>query len=508
MPNPGFPVSILQNGVKMTNEPPKGIVANVAKSLVAYPNEVLDRCKQPVPFKKLVFAFCLFHALIQERRKFGPLGWNIPYEYTTGDLSCCITQLGMFLDKYDNVPYKVILELSGQIHYGGRVTDDWDRRLIMTILAGFVNSDVMSDSYDFSPSGKYSSIKAIDQPTYIKYVESWPLNTAPEFFGLHENADITCARNETFDTLATIVTFEGSGAVGGGGGGKAVKTPDDIVTELAMSILQKIRGEFDIAQFQTKYPTKYEDSMNTVLVQEAMRFNGLVAGLRTSLQNVISAIKGLVVMSKELDELYRAMLINRVPTMWEEFAYPSLKPLAGWVTDLSQRLAMIEKWYDQGHPKCYWISGFFFPQAFMTGILQNYARSQQISIDTISYSFEWVSKAPEDVKSAPPSGCYIYGMYMEGARIDPTHLCMAESKPKVLFEPAPMLWLIPAVNRVKPPAESVYKCPLYKTLRRAGTLSTTGHSTNYVLTVEVPTPNHKPDHWIKRGTALVCALNY
>ena len=502
MPNPSFPVLILQNGVKMTNEPPKGMRANITRSLLSYPNDVLDKCKKPKEYRKLFFAMTFFHALIQERRKFGPLGWNIPYEYTSGDLFCCVAQIGMFLDKYSEVPFKVIKELSGQIHYGGRVTDDWDRRTLMTILEGFITPEILTDGFAFSHSGIYNSIPATDQKGYLEYLETWPLNTAPEGFGLHENADITCARNETFDTLASIVLLQGETTKKSGAG----KSPEEIVTELAINILSKIRQPWDVGVFQKKYPTKYEDSMNTVVVQEVIRFNKLIVVLRQSLEAIPLAVKGLVVMSKELEEVTKAMFANTVPNMWAEKAYPSLKPLASWVTDLVQRLQMIEQWYELGHPKTFWISGFFFPQAFLTGILQNFARKKQISIDLISYGFEWLNKLPEDVKEAPPSGCYIFGMYIEGARIDSKTLKMAESKPKVLFETTPMLWLIPVVNREKE-IPNVYRCPLYKTLRRAGTLSTTGHSTNYVLTAEIPTVEDAR-HWIKRGVAMLTALNF
>ncbi|EPY25664.1 dynein heavy chain, axonemal [Strigomonas culicis] len=104
MPSPHFPVAVLQNGVKMTNEPPKGMQANVTRSILSYTNDYLETCKKTDAFKKLFFSFTFFHALIQERRKFGPLGWNIAYEYTSGDLGCCVDQVKMFLDKYDEVP--------------------------------------------------------------------------------------------------------------------------------------------------------------------------------------------------------------------------------------------------------------------------------------------------------------------------------------------------------------------------------------------------------------------
>ena len=83
MPTPKFPVTILQNGVKSTIEPPNGIKANVLRTYSTFNEEYLASCGEKGPqWRKLLFALSLFHAVIQERRKFGALGWNIPYEFT------------------------------------------------------------------------------------------------------------------------------------------------------------------------------------------------------------------------------------------------------------------------------------------------------------------------------------------------------------------------------------------------------------------------------------------
>lgn len=94
----------------------------------------------------------------------------------------------MLLDDYEQVPYKVINFLGAEINYGGRVTDDKDVRLIITILKNYINSDVLRDGYKFSESGLYQSIEAGSLETYINYIQSLPLNPSPEAFGLHDNA--------------------------------------------------------------------------------------------------------------------------------------------------------------------------------------------------------------------------------------------------------------------------------------------------------------------------------
>ena len=170
MPSERFPVSTLQNSVKMTLEPPQGLRSNLKRTYDLLDNKILNDCKKPNEFKKILFGFAFFHAIVQDRRKFGPIGWNIPYAFTYEDFDVCMKQLKIFLDEYNQIPYKVLNYLGAEINYGGRVTDDKDVRLIKTILRRYINENIVEDGYKFSDSGLYYSMKAGSQEDYINYI--------------------------------------------------------------------------------------------------------------------------------------------------------------------------------------------------------------------------------------------------------------------------------------------------------------------------------------------------
>ncbi|XP_051801201.1 dynein axonemal heavy chain 6 isoform X2 [Acanthochromis polyacanthus] len=522
MPTKAFPVTVLQNSVKVTNEPPKGLRANMRRAFTEITSNFFEDHVLGREWRKIVFGMCFFHAIVQERKKFGPLGWNIRYEFNDSDRECALLNLNLYC-KDGIIPWDALIYITGEITYGGRVTDAWDQRCLRTVLKGFFSPETLQTGYAYSSSGIYYAPETDELEQYKKYIESLPIIDDPEVFGMHENANLAFQRQETITLINTILDVNPRSSAQHG-----AKSNDDIVCELAESILAKLPERLDMDEavetLFVKDKNSRLNSLTTVLGQEADRFNNLLRVLRLSLITLQKAIAGLVVMSEEMDRIYTSFLNNQVPTHWANSAYPSLKPLASWVRDLTLRTSFIETWITRGQPKSFWISGFFFPQGFLTGVLQNHARHYNLPIDELNFRFNMVPTYRDEVAVCealrslsvtekldmddelpePKDGVLVHGMYMDASRWDDVTMVIDDALPRVMNALLPVVHFEPQQNYV--PETDLYHAPLYKTSARAGTLSTTGHSTNFVVTVMLPS-KRPSDYWISKASALLCQLD-
>jgi dynein heavy chain len=255
-------------------------------------------------------------------------------------------------------------------------------------------------------------------------------------FGMHENANTTYLKQEEKKLMDTLRVLQPRDVTGAG------KSSQEIVLEIVSGVLER-KEVPELLDLAVGHKTLFEKndkgllpSLSTFLIQEVHRFNKLLKIIGHSLEDLKKAIKGLILLSDDLDAMFYDLLANKVPANWKKAAYPSLKPLASWLKDLKERTQFVRNWLEEGSITSYWLSSFFFPQGFLTGVLQEHARQpeKEIPIDELVFAFKFTEISKEGCPGKPPEGIYISGLILEGGSFD--------TRKKLLTEPIKVYHLL------------------------------------------------------------------
>jgi len=319
----------------------------------------------------------------------------------------------------------------------------------------------------------------------------------PLLFGQHGNAEISSQIENSKVMLDTLLSLQAQTAGEGG------KTPEQTVLSLAEDLYTKIPSKINLGDIRTMLLDD-PSPLNIVLLQESERYNAMLGMLSKTLKQLQLGIKGLVVMSSELEDVFNNLFDGRVPPKWLK-TYPSVKPLASWMLDLITRIQQLTDWTTQGHPVLLWIGGLTFPTGYLTGMLQLTARKNNQAIDAYSWSFDVLPQPENEIINPPKEGAYVRGMFLEGAGWSYDNMCLEDPEPMKLVVPMPVIHFKP-VERSKRSAKGIYQCPLYLYPIRTGTRE----RPSFMLAVELKTgpkePQSRSEYWTKRGTALMLAL--
>ena len=509
------------------------------------------------------------------------------------------------------LPWQALQYLVGETNYGGRVTDSHDRRLLTTLVQDILSQPAAHADAALDAAGlvvmpqAWEPLEAASMPAALGKL---PAAMTPAVFGLHENSADAQAANEArlllgsaYALLPAAIKAVGTAASAAGAAAdskhgdesesklqdqdEAAATPapssgGSAVATLAASLLQRVPEPFDTEAMARAWPPTYDASMNTLLLQEAARYNRLTAVVASSLRALQSALAGEQALTAEVEAVGLALEQGAVPAAWSAVAYPSDKPVASWMADWAARLEFVRTWSVQGPPASWWLPGLFFPQGFLTSVRQQAARKLQAPIDQLEFKFQVRNQVrPDESTRIPEDGVLAWGLFIEGGawHADPVaqddvnscagYLGDPPRRPPIV--PFPILHILPVVQsgragsscsdeslvelvedsgvdalleEVKEeeeeetkvavadsgseddlfdgdddvlsvvsdlfssPSGPVYDCPLYRTPTRAGTLSTTGHSTNFVFTVQLRLAgDDSAARWIRAGTALLAS---
>uniref|UniRef100_A0A8B9CLP9 Dynein axonemal heavy chain 9 n=1 Tax=Anser brachyrhynchus TaxID=132585 RepID=A0A8B9CLP9_9AVES len=451
--------------------------------------DTLEMCTRENEFKSILFALCYFHAVVAERRKFGPQGWNRSYPFNTGDLTISVNVLYNYLEASSKVPYDDLRYLFGEIMYGGHITDDWDRRLCKTYLEEFIKPEMLEGELFLAPG--FPLPGSMDYNGYHQYIDDTLPPESPYLYGLHPNAEIGFLTQTSEKLFRIVLEMQPRDSSMGEGG---VVTREEAVKALLDEMLEKLIDEFNIAELMTKVEER--TPYVVVAFQECERMNILTSEIKRSLKELDLGLKGELTMTSDMENLQNALFLDMVPESWIKKAYPSTASLGMWFADLLTRIKELETWTgDFSLPSAVWLAGFFNPQSFLTAIMQSTARKNEWPLDKMTLQCDVTKKNREDFASPPREGAYVHGLFMEGARWDAQAGIITDARLKELTPAMPVIF-IKAIPADKQDIRSVYPCPVYKTRQRGPT---------YVWTFNLKT-RENPSKWVLAGVALLLQI--
>ncbi|XP_035872076.1 dynein heavy chain 14, axonemal [Phyllostomus discolor] len=547
-------------------------------------------------WKKLLFGLCFFNAVVNERRKYGIFGWNIDCEFSSSDFKVAVMMLENALMQQPTVPWRMLRCQIGDVIYGGRVTEPRDQQNLSSLLHRFCNPDVLREDFSFSSEEPCQPMpKSARMKDYVCLIQALPDDDPHELLGLHPEAMRGFKETQSQNFIDHLMALQPR-ATPASLMISQEKSEDELLMGIVSDLLKRLpltvekeentgtqstlKGLMSSPfwEFLYKNAKGHDPLIHCVLLaflkQEMERFDKLLFVIHESLKDLQLAIKGEIVLSQELEETQESLLKSAVPPLWQKYAYKSCKPLSSWVNDLIQRLNFFNTWAKMafgeihhrylrfiavwkravpslhpdprrpveeerdflgGFPARYWLPAFFFPQAFLTAVLQDYGRSQGLSMDTLAFTHHVVSDTTEcneeelsiitqkqlnivrrafKARDSTHIGVHVFGLFIEGARWNHGEKVLEDSLPQELCCDFPEIHFLPTKISTDTPDPShqtdselyTFECPVYQTPERLRTLTSAGLPSNLLTWVCLPTKK-PPSHWITMQAALLCEKN-
>ncbi|TPP62553.1 Dynein heavy chain 5 [Fasciola gigantica] len=408
-----FPINLLQISIKFSNEPPEGIKASLLRTYADVSQDFLDSCIGS-EWKSMLYALAFLHCTVQERRKYGPLGWSIPYEFTQADFNATIQFIQNHIDyveftkrnvKNSGIDWKCVRYMIAEIQYGGRITDNFDLRLLHTFTRVFFHESMFAPDFELATNYRVARLPTVSQ--YEQYIQSLPSRDSPEAFHLHANADIdhaTRASSYIINCIQNMEPKEGNTTVMSGlraeeqeSTSEVSTTRENIVTQVCNEMLAKLPEPIA--------PLKIRDRLEAIgplqpmsifLRHELDRLNNVLAVVANTLNDLLMVVEGVVVMSHSLNEAMNAIFEARVPSDW----------LKGFLTGLRQEIA---------RKKPGW------------------------ALDSVTLINRVTRMSLDELEEYPVDGVYVHGLYLQGAAWDHRNGRLVEPRPKQLYDMLPIV---------------------------------------------------------------------
>lgn len=508
-----FPIGISQISHRVVIEEPNSLRVNMQRNLDNLSEAVLDDCLHP-RFGPILFSLTFVHSLMQERQKYGKLGWNVPYNFTQSDFTMSHLLLSTHLSKLscnEDVSWDILKYLIGNIIYGGRLSDREDERILQTYF------DEYFGDFLFVHPGRKSFCLIPQDETYClpdsfdnglvdctRHIKTYPLSTKPAVLGLNPNAKMKYFKEKIQETWSKSVLMTRTSSAVYNVNSQSQKS--DQVLSIAIQILGMIaEGEKNVKMFELSESSlvfqNREDSqqVDNILCRELKSWNQLCTEMFDSLNALVRALKGETGMSEELDELTDCFYEGNVPPSWTKLSAQTSKNLNSWIQYIERRYEQYNKWFNEGQPNTIWLGGLHLPRCFLSTILQTSSRANGWALDETILFTEFASHMQPDKfgSSDDDDAIYISGLFLDGATWDTKNSCLIDQHAhSESYTELPLMKIVP-MHKEKFDSKKYFRAPVYATQLRNDS-----NGNGYIFDAYLATDKHH-SFWILQGVAVL-----
>ena len=553
-PRDTFPIGLLHQSLKITNEPPKGIKASMIKTYSTVVNQDLIDQFEFKEWRSLIFTLSFLHSLVLERRKYGPLGWCIPYEFNNSDLESSILfvfkqfQKGFEIDDKalprQMINFKTLVNVVSTILYGGRITDRKDGELFKTIISSYLDDSFFTkgDYCFYPPNNAKGDPKYKDSAVYkapdesigtfnqvnnvIAHISGFSKNDPPQVFGLHGSADLTFRLKEFTELLETISsTLPKEGGSGGG-----ISKEADVKNRVEAMLLS-IPDDFQENEYRTKIDNLSWGSigkglqvpLHNVLLQEIIRIQWIINLVKKSLVDIREALDGRLMMTGEIVACIDALYLTKPPASWmfnansEEISWLS-PTVSSWYEGLKIRSERLREWMNSSFNSrpAFYLTGFLNPQGFIAAFKQEVFKLKKmtqpnLTLDLINLKFEpdrfetdpkqYILNDKKRDQKDKNNSMLVYGLYLEGAIWNGSLQDDQDQNSRNTVIKFPVINCVGITEEIKQGTGgqgTYFRCPVYKYPKRTDKY--------FIIEINLKTMGTDQDekYWQKRGVAMLC----
>ncbi|XP_064623935.1 cytoplasmic dynein 1 heavy chain 1-like isoform X3 [Lineus longissimus] len=436
--NPKLPVNLLRAGRVFVFEPPPGVRANLLRTFSTVPASRM--CKAPNERARLYFLLAWFHAIVQERLGYAPLGWSKKYEFNESDLRCACDTIDIWIDSVamgrtnlppDRVPWDALKTLLSQCIYGGKIDNDFDQRL----LTAFVNKLFTVKTFDSEfplvkltqeEGGKKITMpEGIRREQFVQWAETLVDRQTPSWLGLPNNAEkvlLTNLASKITKDLMKVQLLEDEEEddkkqQGGEMIGKILKmamledddelayAPDarkrrsSSTTDGRPAWMRQLQSS--VLNWQQLVPKtltvmkrtieNIKDPLFRFFEREVNAGARLLADVRRDLLDIMMVCQG----EKKPTNHHRSMMADLakgiIPKAWKRYTVPSGLTVIQWISDFSERIKQLQSISQASQTGGtlalknleVWLGGLFIPEAYITATRQFVAQANSWSLEEL-----------------------------------------------------------------------------------------------------------------------------